>query len=300
MSKFTMTKYFGVLLKRLGFQPSQSAFVAPANASGPTPGGAAVGSFPLCSRKPAPVDPDPPAGPAGLADYLRNQGNPETEIERCRFVLKKSQLILEIGCGDGNVARRIAVRNPDVGVLATDIYDSAAGDSSHYGRVARKWKRGQLDVQQQRLPNLVLLRATGEILDHLPDRGVDSVLMIHPEPKVAAEFFDRIRRRGLETRFKPAGRSLIVKPFSREIGVMACGGFEFDHSTDWSQGLGFLIESPFVFRCCQPVQWGVNLSRCSPYAGNSTQNEVFYCKDLAARSSDYLSKARLVKNSDLV
>jgi len=292
-----MRGFLKTLLERLGCPPLQSAVSVYGSGSA---GSADAGSTKFRRQT---VDPAPPKRCENFADlrtYLRARGNPEDEIDRCLQISARARLILEIGCGDGEVARRIAMRNPHVGILATDIYDASSERTSHYGRVARKWELRQLEAQKQPLSNLVLLRAEGDVLDRLPDASLDSALLIHPEPSVAADFFAGIACRGLKTRFKPGTDALVVKPFSREIGVMACGGFEFDHGNDWSQGLGFLIESPFVFQSSPPVHWSVDLSRSSLYARNSTQNQVFVCRDLSAPAYDCLTKARLVKNSELV
>ena len=37
----------------------------------------------------------------------------------------------------------------------------------------------------------------------------------------------------------------MILPHCREIGIYACGGYEFDHSEDWSLGLGYLMDSAF-------------------------------------------------------
>ncbi|HHP7233661.1 MAG TPA: hypothetical protein ACFCUC_03445 [Desulfobacterales bacterium] len=301
-----MNGYLGNLLKRLGLVPSPSIAAIAA-----IRGGQAVNHLPAggvckvlrpaqCVRIENRRHWRPVGWPAAIRQYLHTRGNPDSEIERVVQLLDKPQLVVEIGCGAGEVACAIARHNPDTAVLATDAFDVSAGPSSHYGLVAREWESGRLNAQQPSLPNLALLRAEGDLIDRLPDGCIDSVLLIHPEPRVAAEFFNRIQRRNLKTRFKSNRKSLIIKPFSREIGVMACGGLEFDHPRDWSRGLGFLIESPFVFRSCQPVHWGVDLSRCSPYSRHSTQPNVFVCRNLSVYSHDCLLKARLVKNSNLL
>lgn len=300
-----MNGYLATLLRRLGLSPLRSSLVAGGGIDAlrsPPPGAdeapnvwsnASLQGQQALRRQPAQRFAD-------LQAYLCARGNSDGEIARCLQLLGKPQLILEIGCGNGQIARSIALRNPDAGVLATDIYADSAGPASHYGRVARDWEMGRLEAQQMPLPNLVLVRAEGDVLDRLPDQCIDSALLIHPEPKVAAEFFAGIRRRGLGSRFRPGGKSLIVKPFSREMGMMTCGGFEFDHAEDWSRGLGFLIESPFVFQSDRPVQWGVDLGRASRYSKNSTQDGVFVCSDLSIQTFDCRSKARLVKKSNLV
>jgi hypothetical protein len=301
-----MSGYLDKLLKRLGLAPSPSAGAIAAIRGGQAVNHLSAGGVCKVLRPAHCVQIEnrrhrrPVEWSAAIRQYLHTRGNPDSEIERVVQLLDKPQLVVEIGCGAGEVACAIARQNPDTAVLATDAFAVAAGPSSHYGLVARQWERGRLNAQQLALPNLAVLRAEGDLIDCLPKGCIDSVLLVHPEPKVAAEFFSRIQRRNLETRFKPDRKALIVKPFSREIGVMAWGGLEFDHPRDWSRGLGFLIESPFVFRCCPPVHWGVDLSRCSPYSRHSTQPNVFVCRNLSASSHDRLLKARLVKNSNLL
>jgi hypothetical protein len=220
--------------------------------------------------------------PAGLAAYLDVEGNTAEDIQKVNFLLGMRTVLLEIGCGDGAVARQIAEKNPDVGVVATDVYlwNVPLPTGSHYRQVALAWEQRQLAAQQSSPANLVLLRARVDILGHLPEGRVDTVLMIHPEPSVGREVLHRLAEPTLLRALKPGGRRIMVLPHSRELGYWACGGHEFDHGPDWSRGLGFLMESPFAFSRGQRVQWGVNLSGASRYTANSTQVEVYVAGEL--------------------
>ena len=209
--------------------------------------------------------------------YLGAEGNSPEDIRKLDFLLGMSAVLLEIGCGDGAVARQIAEKNPDTGVIATDVYlwDVPLPPGSHYQQVALAWKQRQLAAQQSPPANLVLLRARVDILRHLPPQGVDTVLMIHPEPSVGREVLRRLAEPALYRSLKPGRHRIVVLPFSRELGYWACGGHEFDHGEDWSRGLGFLMECRFAFQKGQRVQWGIDLPRASRYTSNSTQTDVY-------------------------
>lgn len=60
---------------------------------------------------------------------------------------------------------------------------------------------------------------------------------------------------------------------------MVCGGFSFEHDSDWSRGLGYILGSGLSFRRGLPVQWGLDLLRVSAYTGNSTQRDIFIYGD---------------------
>ncbi|RLB98877.1 MAG: hypothetical protein DRH76_01440 [Deltaproteobacteria bacterium] len=214
---------------------------------------------------------------AALDAYLGSEGNPAEDIQKVHFLLGMKTVLLEIGCGDGAVARQIAEKNPDMGVVATDVYlwDVPSPPGSHYRQVALAWKQRQLAAQQSPLENLVLLRARVDILRHLPEQSVDTVLMIHPEPSVSKEVLQRLAAPAFHWALKPGKRRIVVLPYSRELGYWACGGHEFDHGPDWSKGLGFLMESRFAFSIGQGVHWGVNLPRASRYTSNSTQTALY-------------------------
>jgi hypothetical protein len=217
-----------------------------------------------------------------LAAYLEAQGNRFEDIRKCDRILSMKWVVLEIGCGCGDVALAIAARNPEIGVIATDKYDISSRDdsTSHYCRMASSWQKKQLTAQNTPLDNLVILRAEVDLLRFIPDQNIDSVVMVNPEPKVGKAVLAFIAAHRLESKIKPGDRQIIVKPYSREIGVMACGGLEFDHGEDWSRGLGFLFESSYTFTKADPELWSVNINNLSPYSKNSTQQDVYVCKDL--------------------
>ena len=219
--------------------------------------------------------------PCDLDAYLVQQGNTLEDIARCQRVLAMNHVILEIGCGGGEIAWQIASKNPHTGVIATDKYDVAgpAGEGSFYRKMARDWKDGRLKVQQTIPDNLAVLRAEAELIRYLPCRRIDTVLLVNPEPAVGEAFVSAVEKEGWLELLKPGKRKIVIKPYSREMNVMSCGGYEFDHSEDWSCGLGFILGSALPFKEAGPVNWSVDLSSASPYGRNSTQHRVYVCGD---------------------
>jgi hypothetical protein len=189
------------------------------------------------------------------------------------------QVLLEIGCGDGGAALQIARKNPDIGVIATDLYDWSHQPSSGtgYGKIARAWRERQLSAQTDSPANLVILRAEADLLRCLPVGAIDTILMVNPEPRVGKSFLDLIEGESLGVRIKQGPNQIVILPYSRELGVTACGGFSFEHDADWSRGLGFILGSGLGFRRGASVYWGVDLSRISAYTGNSTQRDIYVC-----------------------
>ena len=212
-----------------------------------------------------------------LSHYLFGQGNPPAEIARLPQVLKKDRVILEIGCGSCEVAWQIALMNPDIGVVATDFYpwETPADEGSFYQKVAAAWRAGSLPVQQDTPPNLVILRAESEILRLLPDRAVDTLLLINPEPLMGKAFIDFLMGNDLCRKIRPGHKQIVIIPYCRELGVMACGGYEFQHADDWSRGLDYVMDGRLRFQRGDRLQWGVDLHRASPYSRNSTQGGIF-------------------------
>jgi hypothetical protein len=212
-----------------------------------------------------------------LSHYLFGQGNPPAEIARLPQVLNQDRVILEIGCGSCEVAWQIALRNPDIGVIATDLYpwETPAEEGSFYQKVATAWRAGSLPVQQDAPPNLVILRAESEILRLLPDRAIDTLLLINPEPLMGKAFIDFLVGNDLFRKIRPGPKQIAIIPYCREMGVMACGGYEFQHADDWSRGLDYVMDGRLRFQRGDRLQWGVDLHRTSPYSRNSTQGGVF-------------------------
>ncbi|MDZ7581570.1 MAG: hypothetical protein U5R30_13405 [Deltaproteobacteria bacterium] len=212
-----------------------------------------------------------------LAAYLDAQQNPPEDIAKLHRMLAMPNVLLEIGCGSCEAAYEIALKNPDWGVIATDKYFwglSSAG-CSHYETVANEWRAKRLRVQQTVPANLVVLRAEAELLHFIPDQSITSVLLINPEPLVGQAFLDLLAEPPAFAKIKSGDRQIVVLPYSREMGLMASGGCEFDHSADWSMGLGFIMASRFKFKKADRLQWGVDLRELSPYSKNSTQTNVY-------------------------
>ena len=238
----------------------------------------------LCPRPVAVCDRDDRHNPdpSELFRYLSRRGNAIDDISKVNAVLRMPRVLLEIGCGSGEAARLIALANPDMGVIATDLYDCGGdpANGSYYGKIARLWCARQLPAQQDVPPNLVFLRAEAELLRCLPDAVLDSILLINPEPLVGQAFIRLLQEEGIAAKIKPGPRQIIILPYSRELGIMASGGFSFEHDPDWSRGLGYIMGSDLPFRRGLPVQWGVDLLRVSAYTGNSTQRDIFIYGDI--------------------
>lgn len=217
--------------------------------------------------------------PPALTDYLLMHENTAQDIALLYRLLQLNRVILEIGCGTGKVALEIALKNPDIGVIATDQYDWTVPEAygSGYRKTALDWKERRLETQQGSPDNLVLLRADADLIPLLPPGSIDTVLMVNPEPAVGQAFMKALKDPAVYTKIKPGEKQVVVLPFSREMGVSSCGGCEFDHSGDWSRGLGFLMESGLDFRKGETVQWQVDLVKSSLYSSCSTQRDVYFC-----------------------
>jgi hypothetical protein len=223
---------------------------------------------------------------AELDAYLRAAENSDEDIARLRHLLPAAQVLLEIGCGDAQLGLQIAVKNPEMAVVATDAYEwkGPEGGASRYRRVALAWRTRQLAAQQLAPDNLAVLRAQVDILAFLPSASVDHLLLIHPEPQVARVILDRLAAPDFYRVLKPGARQIVALPYCREMGVYACGGLEFEHGADWSRGLGALMDSKFAFERAGRVHWGVDLSKASLYTGNSTQTDVFVAGAMRPRA----------------
>ncbi len=198
-----------------------------------------------------------------LATYLNKQKNLPEDIAKLHRILGMQHVILEIGCGNCDLAKEIALKNPAWGVIATDKYawNIPLKDCSHYQKLAVAWKENRVKAQQTMPSNIVTLRAEAEILSFLPDLSLESVLLVNPEPLVGQALLKLISIPALYAKIKPGLRQIVIVPFSREMGVVTCGGYEFDHAQDWSQGLGFIMASGFDFQKADKFQWGVDLRR---------------------------------------
>ena len=215
--------------------------------------------------------------PSVLLAYLLGRENTTCDINKLNDLLQMPQVLLEIGCGNAEAARQIALKNPGIGVIATDLYDWSRDPSqgSSYGKIARAWRGRQLPAQLDTPANLVILRAEADLLRCLPLLSIDTILLLNPEPRVGRSFLALFREELLSSRVKRGLMQIVILPFSRELGLGACGGFSFDHDPDWSRGLGFIMGSGLRFQLGTSVQWGVDLSQLSAYTGNSTQRGIY-------------------------
>jgi hypothetical protein len=213
-----------------------------------------------------------------LNAYLLSQENFHEEIVKLKKILEMDHIIFEIGCGSGEVAYEISLKNPHWGVIAIDKFDWATPikAGSHYQKVAVAWREKQLKIQQYLLPdNLVVLRAEADILRFFPDHRIDSVLMLNPEPKVCEAFLKFISENSWYQKIKPGPNQILVVPFSREMGVNACGGFECAYTEERPGELSFLKAGHFQFRSGEKIHWELDLTRASAYSRNSALNDVY-------------------------
>lgn len=210
-------------------------------------------------------------------EYLRERENGEQDINKLIEILKMPQVLMEIGCGNAEAARQIAFRNPGIGVIATDLYDWSHPQYSRsgYGQIAREWRAGQLGAQMNPLANLVILRAETDLLQCFATQAIDTIILINPEPLVGKAILALLQGESLSLRMKHGPMQIVILPYSRELGLMACGGCGFEHDPDWSRGLGFIMGSGLRFKRGASIQWGVDLSRISAYTGNSTQRDIY-------------------------
>jgi hypothetical protein len=212
-----------------------------------------------------------------LNAYLLSHENFQADISKIKKILAMDQIIVEIGCGSGEVAYEIALKNPHTGVIATDKYDwtTPAKTGSHYQKVALAWKDKQLKIQSFLPDNLVVLRAETDILRFFPDHCIDTVLMLNPEPTVCEAFLKFISENTWYQKIKPGPNQILVVPFSREMGMSACSGFECVYTEHRPGELGFLKTGHFQFRRGEKNHWGLDMTRASAYSRNSTQNDVY-------------------------
>ncbi|MFO8085194.1 MAG: hypothetical protein R6U27_12850 [Desulfobacterales bacterium] len=212
-----------------------------------------------------------------LNAYLFSQENVPEAISKLKATFEMDHIIFEIGCGSGEAAWEIAKKNPHTGVIAIDKYDWTVPikEGSHYQKTALAWRKKCLKVQQHTPENLVVLRAGFEIIRYFPDHSIDSILMLNPEPKVCEAFLKAIDENRWLQKLKPGSEQILVVPFSREMGITACGGFECDYSENRPGNLDFLFAGPFQFRRGEKTHWGLDLSRASAYSRNSTRNDVY-------------------------
>jgi hypothetical protein len=214
-----------------------------------------------------------------LNAYLFSHENSNEDISRLKNILDLSHIIFEIGCGSGEAAYEIASKNPHTGVIAIDKYEWAVPvkAGSHYQKVALAWREKQLKIQHSLPNNLVVLRAEADMIRFFPDNCIDSVLMLNPEPKVCEAFLKFICENSWYKKIKPGPNQILVVPFSREMGVNACGGFECAYAEERPGDLVFLKAGPFQFRRGEKNHWGLDLTRVSAYSRNSTRNDVYIC-----------------------
>jgi hypothetical protein len=219
------------------------------------------------------VSPDAPC----LLCYLQGRQNCAKDIEKLNDILQMPQVLLEIGCGSADAASQIAMKNPGIGVIATDLYAGSGQPSggSGYGKIAHAWRDQCLPAQVDTPANLVVLRAEACLLRCLPARAIDTVFLLNPEPSVGKSFLTLIQEDAVLSKIKQGLMQIVILPFSRELGLAACGGFSFDHDPDWSRGLGFIMGSGLRFRRETSIHWGLDLSLISAYTKNSTQRGVY-------------------------
>ncbi len=271
------------LKNRFGFIFPKTKAPSPENAP-------ALESFPAaCPLRPAT---EPVHATGDQTTYLAGQGNSPATIARLNRTLQMKTVILELGCGNAEIAWQIASKNPSIGVIATDIYRSPCltGSVAGYAKASRAWTNGLLKAQILAPKNLVILRAGACLIRFLPVKSINTILMVNPEPAVGRAFLTLLANTPAPRAVRPGSRQLVIKPFSKKMGIATCGGYEFSTDADWSRGIGFMVECPFVFRDAPSTQWHVELGAFSDYSKNSTQAGVSVCDNISLPSKVVATK----------
>ncbi|MFA4854805.1 MAG: hypothetical protein WC616_05600, partial [Candidatus Omnitrophota bacterium] len=151
---------------------------------------------------------------AGALQELGYQDNPFYYVEKAVEIARNcsqegSSFVLEIGCGDTEVAWEIARRG--IGVIATDIFKTSSqkGNPNIYREFGLKWRKDTLKAQLSDLPNLTVLKAGAGLLRYLPDGLLDYILLVNPEKEVLHQVLGMLAS-GLAKKVKSA---VLIKPF---------------------------------------------------------------------------------------
>ena len=85
--------------------------------------------------------------------YLVERENCDQDIDKLNSILTMPQVLMEVGCGNAEAARQIALRNPNIGVVATDLYDwsDLQCSSSDMGKLRVSGARGNYAPKSIRL-----------------------------------------------------------------------------------------------------------------------------------------------------
>ena|GEM_PF-3266336 len=184
-----------------------------------------------------------------LESFLLAQGNPAGQAVIVKEMLGHREALLEIGSGRTIAAFALAIKNKDIGVIATDIYDYKAKEDI-YRKFADEWKSGKLLGQEIELGNLVVLRAGAEIITYFPDNSLDYILLVSPELNAVEQLSGLIKNEEALRKLKPGGKIVIqsywwgIDYYNSLFGE----GFKFKRA-----GIDFL---------------GVNLRAVSNFEGN--------------------------------
>lgn len=177
---------------------------------------------PDCEGEPPLLRPGREKEIARLAEYLNAQDNPREFVdpEKCYSVLTEfSETVVEFGAGNGHVGFCLAEANPDVGFLVTDWHCKLP--SSDIEKQNKKaFEGGTLegqkqceDASRQELDNLVMAKASFDLLFALPDSSIDRILFISPDWGVTKSFADLLKNHPeLKDKLKPHGK-VIVRPY---------------------------------------------------------------------------------------
>ena len=184
-----------------------------------------------------------------LESFLLAQGNPAGQAVIVKEMLDHREALLEIGSGRTIAAFALAIKNRDIGVITTDIYDDKAKEDI-YRKFADEWKSGKLLGQEIELGNLAVLRAGAEIIKYFPDNSLDYILLVNPELNAVEQLSGLIKNEGALRKLKHGGKIVIrsywwgIDYYNNLFGE----GFKFKRA-----GINFL---------------GVNLRVVSNFAGN--------------------------------
>ena len=150
-------------------------------------------------------------------EYLRLMGNRTGDIQKAVQLLARQRfsrrlsLLVELGAGRAQIAFELAMRHPNLLVLAADVYDPS------YELISSDWDNRKFLAHDFPLKNLAVLRAGVDILHYLPDESLKTLLLINPEGTVASSVTQLISDGIIQRKLQPKPQ-VVVKPFER-LGI---------------------------------------------------------------------------------
>jgi len=143
--------------------------------------------------------------------------NPKSAIEKAFSLFQDgSPNVLEIGGGNTIQTTLMALGNPDVNFITTDIYADRPG-VPEYAYNTAQWYSGKLLAQvnpPERTRNLSVLRVSADdaLQKIAPDKSINKILIVHPELEVLNSILTMVLRPNVESVLRPDWE-IIVKPY---------------------------------------------------------------------------------------